>query len=56
MSINKKIKTSNNKIWQNKAEYDLYRQTDKISAFSSEKVSKYKFLTGKNVLPEKNTS
>ena len=56
MSINKKIKTSNNKIWQNKAEYDLYRQTDKISALSSEKVSKYKFLAGKDVLPEKKTS
>ena len=38
---------------QNKAQYDLYRQTAKISALLSRNVSKYEFLTGKDVLPEK---
>ena len=48
-----KIKTINNKIKQNKAHYNLDRQTANISALSSRNVSKYEFLTGKDVLPEK---
>ena len=50
MSISEKIKAINNKIEQNKAEYNLDRQTAKISALSSWKASKYEFLTGKDVL------
>ena len=38
---------------QNKAKYDLDRQTAKISALSSGNVEKYQFLTGKDVLLEK---
>ena len=53
MSISEKIKTINNKIEQNKAWYNLDRQTAKISALSSGNVSKYKFLTGKDILAEK---
>ena len=53
MSISKKFKAINNKIEQNKAQYNLDRQTAKISALSSGNVSKYEFLTGKDVLPEK---
>ena len=53
MSISEKIKAINNKIEQNKAQYDLDRQTAKISALSSGNVIKYKFLAGKDVLPEK---
>ena len=53
MSISEKIKIINNKIEQNKAQYNLDRQTAKISALSSENVSKYEFLTGKDVLREK---
>ena len=53
MTISEKIKTINNKIQQNKAQYDLDRQTTKISALSSGNVSKYEFLTGKDVLLEK---
>ena len=53
MSISEKIKAINNKIEQNKAQHDLDRQTSKISALSSRNVSKYEFLTGKDVLPEK---
>ena len=52
MAISKKIKAINNKIKQNKAKYDLGRQTVKISVLSSGNVSKYEFLTGKDVLPE----
>ena len=53
MSISEKIKAINNKIKQNKPQYDLDRQTTNISALSWRNVSKYKFLTGKDVLPEK---
>ena len=54
MTISEKIKTINNKIEQNKAQNDLDRETAKISALSSGNISKYEFLTGKDVLPEKN--
>ena len=53
MSISEKIKTTDNKIEQNKAQYSLDRQTAKISTLSSENVRKYEFLPGKDVLPEK---
>ena len=53
MSISEKFKAMNNKIEQNKAQYNLDRQTAKISALLSENVNKYKFLTGKDVLLEK---
>ena len=52
MSISEKIKAINNKIDQNKAQYDLERQTPEISALSSGNVSKYEFLTSKDVLLE----
>ena len=38
---------------QNRAQYNLDGQTAKISDLSSGNVSKYKVLTGKDVLPEK---
>ena len=53
MSISEKIKAINNKIKQIKAQYDLDKQTAKISALLSGNVSKYEFLTFKDVLPEK---
>ena len=53
MTISKKTVLINNKIEQNKAQHDLNRQTAEISALSSRNVSKYEFLTGKDVLPEK---
>ena len=49
----KKIKTINNKIEQNKAQYNLDIQTAKISALSSGNVSKREFLTGKEGLSKK---
>ena len=42
MSISETIRVINSKIKQNKAQYDLDRQTAKISALSSGNVSKYK--------------
>ena len=53
MTISKKIKAINNKIEQNKAQYSLDRQTAKISSLSSGNVSKYEFLTCKDVFPTK---
>ena len=53
MSISNKIKVIMKKIDQNKAQYNLDRQTAKTSALPSRNVSKYEFLTGKDVLPEK---
>ena len=52
MSISKKIKAIDNKVKQNKGQYDLDRQIAKISALSSGNTSKYKFSTGKVVFPE----
>ena len=40
MTVSEKVKTINNKIEQNKAQYDLDRQTTKISALSLRHVSK----------------
>ena len=45
MTDSEKSKTIDNKIKQNKIQYDLDRETAKISALSSGNVSKYKFLT-----------
>ena len=53
MNISEKIKVINNKIDQNKAVYDLNRQTAKIPALSSRNISKYEVLTGKDVLSKK---
>ena len=53
MTFSKKIKTINKNMEKNKAQYNLEIQTAKISAFSSGNVSKYEFLTGEDVLPEK---
>ena len=50
MSISEKIEAINNKMEQNKAQYDLDRQTAKISSVN---VCKYEFLTGKDVSSEK---
>ena len=53
MSISEKTKPINNKIEQNKAQYNLNRQATKISSISSVNLSKHEFLTNKDVLQEK---
>ena len=52
MSISDKIKAIDNKIEQNKAQYNLDRQAAKIWALSSGNISKNELLTSKYVLPE----
>ena len=48
-----KIKTTDNKI-DNKAQYNLERETAKISVLSSGNIEKLELLTSKNVLLETN--
>ena len=48
-----KITNFDNKIEQNKAQYNLDRQTARISALSSGNIGKYEFLMGEDVLSEK---
>ena len=50
MRISENITTIDNKIEKTKTQYNLDRQTAKISALSSGNVSKYEFLAGKDVL------
>ena len=52
MIITENIKKIDDKIEQNKAQYDLDRQTVTISTLSSGNVSKYEFLTSKYVLAD----
>ena len=56
MTVSETIKAIDKKIEQNKAQYDLHRQTVKISCLPSGNVSKYEFMTGIDVLPEKKTT
>ena len=49
MTITEQAKTLNDKIRANKAQYDLDRQTAKISALSSGKLEKYEYLTGEDL-------
>ena len=53
MTFSKKLKTINNKIKQNKAQYDSDKETAKMLALSSQNVGKYEFSTSKYILPEK---
>ena len=53
MSISDKIKAIDNKIEQNKDQFNLDQQTAKILALSLGNISKYGFLVGKDVLSEK---
>ena len=53
MSISEKIKAINDKIEQNKAQYNLDTQAAKISPLSSGDINKHEFLTGEDVLPQK---
>ena len=53
MSLSEKIKTIDYKIKKNKAQCNLNRQAAKISALSSENVCNCEFLSGRDVLPEK---
>ena len=56
MSISEKVKAINDTIKQSKAPYDLDSQTATTSTLSSGNVRKCKFMTGKDVLVEKDLS
>ena len=45
MKVREEIKIIKNKVKSNKAQYNLDRETTKISALSSGNISKYEFLT-----------
>ena len=53
MIISEKTKTIDHTIKRNKAQYNLERQTAKLSALSSGIISIYKFLTDKDVFLKK---
>ena len=43
--------TIDDKISDEKVQYDINREIAKISKFSSDKIDKYEFLTGEKILP-----
>ena len=49
MTITDQIKILNKKIMQNEAQYYLDRKAAKISAFSSNNLDKYEYLTGEDL-------
>ena len=49
MTVTDQIKVLNRKIMQNEAQYDLDRKAAKTSAFSSNNLDKYEYLTGKDL-------
>ena len=46
--------TIDEKIRDEKLQYDINREAVKISALSSNKIHKYKYLTGEDILPSSN--
>ena len=49
MTITEQVKILDDKILANKAQYDLDRQTAKISVLSSGDLEKYEYLSGKDL-------
>ena len=49
MIVTDQIKILDRKIKQNEAQYDLEREAAKISAFSSNNLHKYEYLTGEDL-------
>ena len=43
--------TTNDQIKDEKLQYDVNREAAKISALSSEKLHKYEYFTGEDILP-----
>ena len=43
--------TTDDKIKDEKLQYDINREATKISALSSDKIDKYEYLTGEEILP-----
>ena len=55
MTITDQIKILNKKIMQNEAQYDLDKKAAKISAFSSNNLDKYEYLTGEDLVLKPST-
>ena len=49
MKLTEQVKILDDKIKTNKAQYDLDRETAKISALSSGELEKYEYLTGEDL-------
>ena len=49
MTVTDQIEILDRKIKRNKAKYDLDREASKISAFSSNNLEKYEYLTGEDL-------
>ena len=49
--LEKLIMEIDDKTGDEKLQYDINREADKISALSSEEIDKYEYLTGEDVLP-----
>ena len=49
MTLTEQFKILNDKIKANKTQYDLDRETAKISALSSSELEKYEYLTGEDL-------
>ena len=49
MTIIEQVKILDDKIKSNKAQYDLDRETAKISALSSKELEKYEYVTAKDL-------
>ena len=49
MTVTDQIKILDRKVKQNEAQYDLDREATKISAFSSNNLDKYEYLTGEDL-------
>ena len=43
--------TINDQIRDKKLQYDINREVGKISALSSDKIDKYEYVTGEDILP-----
>ena len=55
MTVTDQINILKKKIKQNEAQYDLDREAVKISAFSSNNLDKYEYLTGEDLDPKPST-
>ena len=55
MTITDQIKTSDKKILQNEAQYDLDRKAAKMSSLSSNNLDKYEYLTSDDLGLKPNT-
>ena len=49
MTLGNQLKILDRKIKQNEAQYDSDRKAAKISAYSSNNLDKYEYLTGENL-------